>query len=94
MWLYLVALVLVILGVAGGVASGGIFTIILVPLGLIVAGSAVLYASWGRSAQGSSGGDTEAAPSTNRPLPHSLQRDSGHVPTSPEGLADARRGEQ
>ena len=93
MWLYLVALVLVILGVAGGVASGGIFTIILVPLGLIVAGSAFLYASWGSSAQGS-GGDTEAAQSTKRPLPHTTQRDSGHVPTSPERLADARRGEQ
>jgi hypothetical protein len=94
MWLYLVALVFVILGVAGGVASGGIFTIILVPLGLIVAASAFMYASAGRSAQRSTGGETEAAPSTNRPLPHSPQRDSGHVPTTPERLADARRAEQ
>lgn len=94
MWLYLLALVLVILGIVGGVASGGIFTIILVPVGLIVAGSAFLYATAGRKAQGSTGGDTEAAPSTNRPLPHSPQRESGHVPTSPERLADARRTEQ
>jgi hypothetical protein len=54
----LLALVLVILGIVGGIASGGIFT------------------------------------STNRPLPHSRERDSGHVPTSPERLADARRSGQ
>ncbi len=48
MWLYIVALVIVILGIVGGVASGGIFAIVLVPLGLIVAGPAVLYAMWGR----------------------------------------------
>ncbi|MDQ6817499.1 MAG: hypothetical protein M3018_08850 [Actinomycetota bacterium] len=94
MWLYLLALVLLILGIVGGVASGGIFTIILVPLGLIVAASALLYAMWGRSAQRSAGGDAEAASSTNRPLPHTRERASGHVPTSPERLADARRSQQ
>jgi len=94
MWLYLVALVLVILGIVGGVASGGIFTIILVPLGVIVAGSAFMYAASARRSQSAAGGEAEAAPSTNRPLPHTPQRESGHVPTSPERLADARRAEQ
>jgi hypothetical protein len=94
MWLYLLALVLVILGIVGGIASGGIFTIVLVPVGLIVAGSAALYAMWGRSVQGKAGANADAAPSTNRPLPHSQERDSGHVPTSPERLADARRSGQ
>lgn len=94
MWLYLLALVLVIVGIVGGIASGGIVTIILVPLGLIAAGSAFMYSASARRAQGSAGGEAEAAPSTNRPLPHTPQRESGHVPTSPEGLADARRAEQ
>ncbi|HEY6398012.1 MAG TPA: hypothetical protein VIX82_11215 [Solirubrobacteraceae bacterium] len=94
MWLYILALVLVILGVVGGVASGGIFTIVLVPLGLLVAGSAVLFAMWGRSAQRNAGGDADASASTNRPLPHTQRRDSGHAPTSPERLADARRRAQ
>lgn len=94
MWLYILALVLVIVGIVGGVASGGIFTIIFVPLGLIAAGSAALFAMWGRSAQRNAGGDADASPSTARPLPHAQERDSGHVPTSPERLADARRGAQ
>jgi hypothetical protein len=94
MWLYMLALVLVILGLVGGVASGGIFTIVLVPLGLLVAGSAILYAMWGRSMQGKAEGETDASPSTNDPLPHAHERDSGHVPTSPETLADARRSGQ
>ena len=94
MWLYLVALVLVLLGVVGGVASGGIFTIILIPLGLIVAVSAFMYASSARSAQGSARGETEASAGTNSPLPHAPERDSGHVASSPERLADTRRAEQ
>ncbi len=75
-------------------ASGGIFTIVLVPLGLIVAGSAVLLAMWGRSTHRNAGGDADASASTNRPLPHAQERDSGRVPTSPERLADARRSAQ
>ena len=94
MWLYILALVLLILGIVGGVASGGIFTIILVPLALIVAGSAVLYAAWGRSAHRAAGGEADAQASVDRPLPHTPRRDAGHVATSPERLADMRRAEQ
>jgi hypothetical protein len=93
MWLYLIGVVLVILGLAG-LAAGGIFTIVLVPLGLIAIASAAGYSAWGRAAQSRGGAETDAHPTTNRPLPHHPQRDSGHVPTSPEGLADARRVQQ
>ena len=43
MWFYLVVVVLVVLGIAGGVCAGGIFTIILVPLALIVLLSGLGY---------------------------------------------------
>jgi hypothetical protein len=94
MWLYLIAGVLLILGLGGGLAFGGIFTIVLVPLAGIALVAALLSAMWSRASQGSAGGETGAAPATNPPLPHSRRRDSGHVPTSPEQLADARRTEQ
>jgi hypothetical protein len=94
MWLYMFALVLLLAGIVGGVAGGGVFTIVLVPLAFIVAASALIYSMWGRASQGAAGADTDAQPSTNRPLPHSFREDSGHAPSSPERLADARRGQQ
>jgi hypothetical protein len=93
MWLYIVGIVLVIFGLAGLVA-GGIYTIVLVPLGLIAIASAFFYAMWSRASEGAAGAETDAHPTTNRPLPHAPRRESGHVPTSPEALTDARRTEQ
>jgi hypothetical protein len=93
MWLYIVGIVLVILGLAA-IPAGGIFTIVLVPLGLIAIASAAGYGAWNRAAASRAGTETDAHPTTNRPLPHHPRRESGHVPTSPEGLADRRRTEQ
>jgi hypothetical protein len=94
MWLYGVAAVLVVLGIAGGIAGGGIFTLVLLPLGLIVGVSAALYAMWGRASQGAAAGSTHAAHGSDRPLPHQTPSDSGREPSSPERLADARRVHQ
>jgi hypothetical protein len=94
MWLYIFALVLLLVGIAGGVAGGGIFTIVLVPLAFVIAASAFIYSMWGRASQGAAGADTDSHPSTNRPLPHSFREDSGHAPSSPERLADTRRAQQ
>lgn len=94
MWLYLVGVVLVILGIAGAFA-GGIFTLILIPIGLVVIASAAGYSLFGHAAQDAGGGSTRGRPSTSvDPLPHSGAGDSGHVASSPEGLADARRTQQ
>ena len=93
MWLYLVGIVLVVLGLAG-LAAGGIFTLVLVPLGLIAIASAAGYSAWDRAAASRAGAETNAHPTTNRPLPHHPRREGGHVPTSPEALTDARRAEQ
>ncbi len=94
MWLYLIVAGLVVIGVIGGLAGGGIFTIVLIPLALIILGASVLFSMSARAAQGKAGGATDQTHTTDRPLPHSPQRPSGRAPTSPEGLADARRAQQ
>jgi predicted lipid-binding transport protein (Tim44 family) len=94
MWLYLIAIALVVLGMIGALAGGGIFTIVLVPLGLLMLASSIFHAMWARSQQGAAGGGQEGADRTDRPLPHEHQHAPARVPTSPEGLADARRAQQ
>jgi hypothetical protein len=89
MWLYLIVAVLVVLGVVGGIFAGGVFTIVLVPLALIVLVSGLGYSALGRAAQRHAGGGEG-----DRPLPHGQGSESGHVATSPERLADARRVQQ
>src|SRR5436305_12640306 len=89
MWLYLIAIVLLAAGIIGGFATGGIFTIILIPLGvitLLVAGGS------GLAARSASRRGVSADPGD--PLPHSTSSGGGRVPASPEGLAGARRAQQ
>lgn len=66
----------------------------LIPLGLIALASAFFYGMWSRASEGSAGGETDAHPTTNQPLPLHPRRESGHAPTSPEALTDARRTRQ
>jgi hypothetical protein len=91
MWLYLFAGILGVVGVVGSLAGGGIFTIWLLPLAVVVAGFTLFSGMWGRSEEGSAG---QSQPAADRPLPHAHTRPSGRVPDSPERLADARRAEQ
>jgi hypothetical protein len=86
MWLYLIALVLVMLGIVGGVFAGGIFTIVLVPLAAIALLSGLGYSMLARTAEEKAG-----AADANNPLPHQPERAPSHVPSSPERLADERR---
>jgi hypothetical protein len=94
MWLYMILAALVVLAIAGGVLLGGVFTIVLVPIAGIAVVSALVYGMWARAQKGGVGGSTEASDLTDRPLPHRRTRPSGRAPTSPERLADARRGQQ
>jgi hypothetical protein len=91
MWLYMISLVLILIGIVGALAGGGIFTIVLIPLALVVLIVGLLSAAAGRKAPGS---DTTSDTHIPEPLPHAPERPSGRVPTSPEGLADARRAQQ
>ena len=94
MWLYIVAGFLVLLGLIGGVASGGIFTLIFIPLALIMLVVAVVMGMFGRAAQG----DTETSSSgTSRTEPEPLRHTEPQgvaSPATPEDLVDARRVQQ
>jgi multisubunit Na+/H+ antiporter MnhC subunit len=94
MWVYIVALALFVIGVFGSLLGGGIFTIVLIPLGLIALGAAVVSGMSGRAAQGTGGAATDQTHTSDRPLPTSHQRPSGRAPSSPEQLADTRRAQQ
>lgn len=94
MWFYPLIVLLVALVIVGASLAGGIFTIVLVPLAVIVLVSAVVYALWGRAIQGSRGVSTDPTHPTAEPLPHRRRRPSGRAPGSPERLADARRQQQ
>ncbi|HJS94588.1 MAG TPA: hypothetical protein VJ741_10015 [Solirubrobacteraceae bacterium] len=93
MWFYMIAVFLVLVGIIGGVASGGIFTLIFIPLGAIMFVVAVLMGMWHRAQQGSSGGQTEGSKTEQAPLRHTPAQGTP-APTRPEELVDARRAQQ
>ena len=91
MWFYMIAAFLVLVGLIGGVASGGIFTLIFVPLGLIMLVVAAVVGMWGRSQQGT--GDSEQSAAGPAPLRHTPPQGAS-TPATPEDLVDARRAQQ
>lgn len=93
MWFYIIAVFLVLVGIVGGVFSGGIFTAIFIPLGGIMLVVAVLAGMWARSQQGRAGGETHSSQTDSAPLPHTAGRGATR-PSTPEDLADARRVQQ
>jgi predicted phage tail protein len=92
MWFYMIAAFLILVGIIGGVASGGIFTLVFVPLGAIMVAVAVLSGMWSRAHQGSAGGQTDAS-KAHQPLRHTPSQGAA-APTRPEELVDARRVQQ
>jgi predicted phage tail protein len=93
MWFYMIAVFLFAVGIIGGVASGGIFTLIFIPLGAIMLVVAVVMGMWHRGAQGAAGGQTEGSKTEQEPLRHTPPQGTP-APTRPEELADARRVQQ
>jgi hypothetical protein len=93
MWFYMIAAFLVLVGIVGGVASGGIFTIIFVPLGAIMLVVAVLTGMRGRARRGGASGQNRASGSEHAPLRHTAPQGTS-APSTPEELVDARRVQQ
>ncbi len=93
MWFYMIAVFFLLLGIIGGVFSGGIFTAIFIPLGAIMLVVAVLAGMWARSQQGRAGGETHSSQTDPSPLPHTPGQ-GPRRPSTPEDLADARRIQQ
>ena len=93
MWFYMIGGFLLLVGIVGGAASGGIFTLIFVPLGLVmlvVAGGTGLL---GRSSQDKSDGSRQPSNTEPAPLRHTPAQGTP-APATPEDLADARRAQQ
>ena len=93
MWIYMIAGFLVLVGLAGTLFGAGIFTIVLIPIGLVILASGVGYGMWARAQHGEAGAGTEAHPPVAEPLPQHLP-DSEPAPTTPDELVDARRAQQ
>lgn len=91
MWFYPLLLLLVLLGLAGIIFLGGVYTLILVPLVVIGIASVVVYLMWSRSMAASAEARTDASHTAERPLPGSGRRTRAREPTRPEALVDARR---
>jgi flagellar basal body-associated protein FliL len=94
----MIALVVLFVGLVGGILTGGIFTIVLIPVGVLALVTAGVLSLWARATQGKEAGETEGGagdPSSamDRPLPtgHS---NTATAPSSPEQLTDARRQQQ
>ena len=95
MWLYIIAVLLLVFGIVGSVVSGGIFTILVLPLGAIVLLGAVVAGMWARSTGARAHGGKSASEIEPRPLPHTNRPQPGASgTTSPEQLVDARREAQ
>jgi hypothetical protein len=95
MWLYILAAVLLVFGIGGSIVSGGIFTILVLPLGAIVLVCAIVVAMWARSTEVAAHGGQSASEMEPRPLPHSNRPQPGSSgTTSPEEFVDARRRAQ
>jgi hypothetical protein len=93
MWLYILVFFVLIVAIVGSIFSGGIFTIVLLPLGIIAVIAAVVFGGFGRAAQGRHGASTDDKASPGRPLPtgHS---NAAAAPSTPEELTEARRVQQ
>ncbi|MGN6872614.1 MAG: hypothetical protein ACTHMY_29850 [Solirubrobacteraceae bacterium] len=89
----MIALFLLAVGIIGGVASGGIFTLIFIPLGFIMLIVAAVMGMWHRAQQGAAGGQTQGSKTEQAPLRHTPAQ-GVPSPTTPEELADARRVQQ
>lgn len=102
MWLGLFAVLILIVAVIGSIASGGIFTIVLLPLGIVMIGAAVVSRGLGRRAESQSAGGArtrETAVEQRRreepPLPHSAPPDpANHQPATPDQALEARLHQQ
>jgi hypothetical protein len=93
MWFYMIAAFLVFVGIVGGVASGGIFTLIFVPLGLIMLAVAAGAGVLGRASQHRGQSATQTSTSEPEPL-RSARPQGAQAPARPEDLVDARRAQQ
>jgi mannose/fructose/N-acetylgalactosamine-specific phosphotransferase system component IIC len=94
MWIYWLLALAAALVFAGGIAFGGIYTLILVPIAVIGAIVAVVYTVFAGAAQRRAGTQTDPSATARGSATRTRQTSPPRSPTSPEELVDARRGQQ
>lgn len=91
MWLLFLAFPLFIILVVVGLLAGGIFTIVFLPVAVIIIAAAVIYTMWGRATERRNiPGERERV----EPLPHTDHANAATAPTTPDQLVDAQRHQQ
>jgi hypothetical protein len=89
MWLAFPLIFALVFALIGGVLLGGVFTLVLVPLVIVIAVSAFGYAIWARAA--GAAGSKEQPGTAGEPLPHSSHQNAPAAPATPDELVDARQ---
>jgi hypothetical protein len=92
MWLSFPILILVILLIIGAIIGGGVFTLVLVPVAVVVALAALTVSMWSRAQE--RGQSPSEAAQTGDPLPHSDRRNTPATPATPDDLVSARQQQQ
>jgi hypothetical protein len=90
MWLVIFVVPLAIIMLIGGLLAGGIFTIVFLPLALIIAALAMIFTLWGKSQ------DRRPLPSDQPtvPEPGGGLSNTPARPNTPDELVNARRQAQ
>jgi hypothetical protein len=94
MWLGLFVFIFLVVGIAGSIFSGGIFTIVILPLGVICLLAAVVWGGLGRAAQDNMGKTSRQRRDVGEPpLPHTAPSSdpANHQPATPDDLVRARQ---
>lgn len=91
MWLYIFVVPLAIIMFVGGLLAGGIYTIVFLPIAVIIAAAMVIYTMWASAHEPPKIRDEREQV---RPLPHTGHANTAPAPSTPDQLVDTRRGEQ
>ncbi|MGH2857502.1 MAG: hypothetical protein ACRDMJ_08445 [Solirubrobacteraceae bacterium] len=92
MWLIWFVIPLAIFLIIGGLLAGGVYTIVFLPIAVIIALGSYAFTLWGRSSgrRRRLPGEDEPA----RPLPHGHHANTSPAPATPDQLVDAQRRAQ
>lgn len=92
MWLIWFVIPLAIFLIVGGLLAGGIYTIVFLPIAVIIALGSYVFTLWGRS----SSRDRPLPPEDEpvRPLPRTDHANTTSAPATPDQFVDARRRAQ
>lgn len=91
MWLYLVAAIIIVIALIGGLLAGGIFTIVFIPVAVVIAAAVGALYVFGRSSRRPT---LPAERGDIAPLPHTDHANVAPTPSTPDDLVDARRQAQ